>query len=74
LIEISQALIDGRIYIDCSGPCLFIWGNSYNSLLTLYLFRSGARSSIAKNLLSGAGIEAYNGGSRITFKNKYALK
>jgi phage shock protein E len=36
--------------------------------------RSGSRSAIAKSLLQNAGIEAYNGGSWITFKNKYGIK
>lgn len=36
--------------------------------------RSGSRSAMAKNLLSSAGIEAYNGGSWLTLKNKYAIK
>jgi rhodanese-related sulfurtransferase len=35
---------------------------------------SGSRSAIAKNLLQNAGIETYNGGSWITFKNKYGIK
>lgn len=36
--------------------------------------RSGSRSAMAKNILSSAGIEAYNGGSWLTLKNKYAIK
>lgn len=36
--------------------------------------RSGSRSAMAKNLLSNAGIEAYNGGSWLSLKNKYAMK
>lgn len=36
--------------------------------------RSGARSAMAKDLLSRAGIEAYNGRSWLTLKNKYGLK
>lgn len=37
------------------------------------LCRSGARSSVAKTMLSKAGLEAYNGGSWTTFQNKYAI-
>lgn len=36
--------------------------------------RSGSRSAMAKNLLSNAGIEAYNGGSWLALKNKYTMK
>lgn len=36
--------------------------------------RSGSRSAMAKNLLSNAGIEAYNGGSWLSLKNKYSMK
>jgi phage shock protein E len=36
--------------------------------------RSGSRSAVAKKILSNAGIEAYNGGSWISVKNKYAMK
>lgn len=35
---------------------------------------SGSRSAVAKSLLQNSGIEAYNGGSWITFKNKYGIK
>ena len=37
------------------------------------LCRSGARSSAAKTILSSAGLEAYNGGAWMAFKNRYAL-
>jgi len=37
------------------------------------LCRSGARSSAAKTILSRAGLEAYNGGAWVAFKNKYAI-
>jgi phage shock protein E len=36
--------------------------------------RSGSRSAMAKKILSNAGIEAYNGGSWLLLKNKYAIK
>lgn len=36
--------------------------------------RSGSRSAMAKNILSSAGIEAYNGGAWTSLKNKYAMK
>jgi phage shock protein E len=36
--------------------------------------RSGSRSAIAKKILSNAGIEAYNGGSWISLKNKYTIR
>jgi phage shock protein E len=36
--------------------------------------RSGSRSAMAKNILKGVGIEAYNGGSWETLKKKYGLK
>ncbi|HEY1113499.1 MAG TPA: rhodanese-like domain-containing protein [Chitinophagaceae bacterium] len=36
--------------------------------------RSGSRSAMAKNILSSAGVEVYNGGSWLTLKNKYAMK
>lgn len=36
--------------------------------------RSGSRSAMAKNILSSAGIEVYNGGSWLMLKNKYAMK
>jgi phage shock protein E len=36
--------------------------------------RSGSRSAMAKTILSKAGIEAYNGGSWLSLKNKYAVK
>lgn len=36
--------------------------------------RSGSRSAMAKSILSGAGVEVYNGGSWLTLKHKYAMK
>lgn len=36
--------------------------------------RSGSRSAMAKSILSSAGIEAYNGGSWLSLRNKYAMK
>ena len=38
------------------------------------LCRSGARSGMAKGILQKAGVEVYNGGGWIAFKNKYAVK
>lgn len=35
--------------------------------------RSGSRSAMAKSILTGAGIETYNGGSWLSLKHKYAM-